>query len=363
MRTWSDRLKIYMSYISSMVEKRTMILIGVVIVAVVAVAAYALLSNPDGEKFSDTVVEDLPPVESGNYTVSTGDTMKYIVSGYYHYPDYLEGTVTVTILDQNETQQKTRTEWSVYLVDEDGEKTLANLPTEEQWSDKQDPDFEKDGTRTVRTLWGQETLDYYTQKDGNGYALVKEDITFAQYIRQDGYIMYLELVDCDSFTQQKIERKIYDVEVSFEETWEYDGGPTEITLVMTYTNKDSEIFKIGKQTETFSYMEDGEKKTETETTMDILGSYSSSQGDDVEHTTEKIETKFGSLEVDVYTIDDEHSSGVRVRYYYSHLLVKETYDSKDSEYPFHDETEMISIKLNGESVKPDAILPFLMLTN
>ncbi len=389
-RTSPDSLKSYGCHPLSMVGKRVMILMGVVVVAAVAIAAYALLSDPgkgdDDDRSEDLTPVDpgkgdndnglgtLPPVESGTYESEAGDTMKYMVFGTNGSMNHLEGTMTVTVLDQNEIQKNVRTEWAVDEVDEDGGRTSFRNSTQESWVDKVDEDYEKSGTWTLRTLWGQEDLDCYDEIDGIGFKLVKGDIMFAQYFVSDGYRICLELMDCDSFTQKKIEREIYSVELRHEGTNSVRNSSVDTTYVWTFSNENSEIFKTGTYAYTYTYLDNGEEKSSTTTSVTAMGpkgnmgQYSDINGNtdydtsyvEFEHTTETIKTAWGSLEVDVYTASYtvDGIEATTALYLYSGLLMKYVDAAEASGISATFEYELTSATANGDDVELDDVVSF-----
>ncbi len=333
-----------------MVDRRIMILAVVVIVAVVAIAAYAM-NNDKGNG------DDTPVVESRNYDLDVGDTMEYLVFGLYTDGSgtVLDGTATVTLTDLNATQHKMKTEFSVDSVATDGTRTHMDLPTSEEWSDNDNEGYTKYSDETVNTFWGEETLEYYINDDMTDWVLVKGDVTFAKGTTISGAQMYLELKDCSAFTQKKVEREIHEAVLEQNGSIDYgDGNVTEVKKVYVYSNPETEIFKQVDCTVTLT--EDGESQVQKSKAWQFVPEdYYGLLGETIQyvHTTEKIDTVWGEMEVDAYTFESIGTSATD--YIYGNILIKTVTNSFGIDVIL----ELVSVELDGKDVAPKDITFFV----
>ncbi len=332
-----------------MVDRRIMILAVVVIVAVVAIAAYAM-NNDKGSK------DDTPAVESRNYDLDVGDTMEFLVFGVYSDGSgtVLDGTSTVTLTELNATQHKMKVEWSVDSVATDGTRTHIDMPTSEEWFDNDTEGYSKYNEKTINTFWGEETLEFYVNDDMSDWFLVKGSVTFARGIESDGVQMYMELKDCSAFTQKKVEREIHEVVLKQEGSIDYgDGNITEVEKVYVYSNPESEIFKQVDYTVTITA--DGETQVQNSSAWQfmpddyygLLGKFTQ-----FEHTTEKIDTVWGEMEVDAYSVSEAGTDATD--YIYGNILIR----TVSSGSGFDMILEMVSAELDGKDVAPKDIMFF-----
>lgn len=329
-----------------MVDRRIMILAVVVIVAAVAIAAFAMNNGKGSE-------DDTPVVESRNYDLDVGDTMEFLVFGLYTDGSgtVLDGTATVTLTDLNATQHKMKTEWSVDYVATDGTRTHMDLPTSEEWSDNDDQGYSKYSDETLNTFWGEETLEYYINDGMTEWVLAKGDVTFATAKVSNGVQMCLELKDCSAFTQKKVEREIHEAVLEQEGSIDYgNGNITEIKKVFVYSNPESEIFKQVDCTVTLT--EDGESQVQKSKIWQFIpNDYYGMMEETYQlvHTTEKIDTVWGKMEVDAYTFY------TATDYIYDNILIKTVSNSMGTDIIL----ELVSVELDGKDVAPKDITFFV----
>lgn len=329
-----------------MADKR-IILAVVVIVAAVVVAAYVMDDNK-GSKNGDE-----PAVDSRNYEMDIGDTMEFLVFGTFTDDSgrIIDGTATVTLMDLSATQYKTKAEWSVYSVATDGTRTNLGIETTEEWFDKDDSSYTKYSDETLNTFWGEETLEYYVNDDGADWILGKGDVTFAMGMISDNYEIYMELKDCSAFTQKKVQREIHEVALEQKEAVRgSDGSTADVRITTVYSNTVTEIFKQRDITQTVT--SDGETKvTEDREWQVLFDDYYDilAKEVEVEHTKEKVDTVWGELEVDAYTVTSSGTSATD--YLYGRIAVKSVSSGAWGDIV----VETVSIKLDGKEVAPEAV--------
>ncbi len=317
------------------------IIVGVVVViiAVAAVAVFAL-NNNNGDK-------DKTPV------LGVGDSMTFYVFGTLGNDGTLiDGTTTMKVLDETDTQYKIETEQSVYAVGTDGEKTELYVGKNTDWEDKDDDDdMVAKGTLTVDTFWGEKKLSYYESSDGTTHALTDGDIVYAIMIKnisdESNITMYMELTECTAIKDKKADREIHEAEFVLKGDYEQEGSVFVLTMTCDMDNKKSEIF-IKQDLSLEMALKD---QPESSVKLSSQTSWGNPFGEDasewVNIGTEEINTEWGTKMTDVYgaVVD----GNIYNQYLYKGVLVRYDIDENGVEVTL----DATSIVIDGKSVTLD----------
>ncbi len=271
----------------------------VIIIAVAAVSAYVLTDSD----------------RDGAPDLGVGDSMTFNVFGTYGDEGALiDGTMTIKILDETDTQYMCEIARSIYTVSVDGTRTALYVGTETDWDDKEDDNLVSGGTLTVDTFWGEKELSLYESWDGTQHVLKDGDILYAGMIEGDGMTLHMELTDCTAIKDKKADREVHEVTVVM--AGDAVGGDYEFTMTMTYTidNKETEIFKRTVVKADLAPKDHPESSVEIMNGTTWSDPFTDEMDGMVKTGTESIDTAWGTKETDVYERADYGESSTMYAY-------------------------------------------------
>ena len=311
---------------------KSAIIVGVVVViiAVAAIAAFALNNNNDKDKTPE---------------IGVGDSMTFEVFGTYGDDGTLiDGTMTIKVLEETDTQYRCEVERSIYTVATDGTKTALTVGKETDWEDKEDDDLVYKGTLTVDTFWGEKKLSCYESEDGTQHALKDGNIIYAAMIEDDEKTLCMELTDCTAIKDKKADREVHEATIVM--AGDAVTGGYEFTMTMTYTmdNKETEIFKRTVLKADLALKDYPEASQEIMNGTSWSNPFAEEKNGMVKTGTERISTAWGTKETDVYKkVADEESTTM---YAYGDVPVRCIYETTQVTITM----DATSITVDGESV-------------
>lgn len=286
------------------------VIVGVVVI-IVAVAAVAVFALNNGDK-------------DEKKAFGVGDSMTFEVFGTYGDDGTLiDGTVTLKVVDETDTQFKYELEQSIYTVGTDGTRTAVNVGKTTEWEDKDDDDdMVSKGTLTVDTFWGEKKLSYYQSEDGTQHVLADGYIIYAGKIEGDYGTMYLELTDCTAIKDEKVNREIHEATIAMAGEAESYGYEFDVTMTYTMDNRGSAIF-TRNVVEAEVSMSGTVQNITNETSWN--DPFSEGKSGMVKTGTETIDTVWGTKETDIY--EQVKDGTTTVMYAYKEVPVRMTVES------------------------------------
>lgn len=320
--------------------KNSAIILGVVVVvAIAAVAAYCIIDNGEDKAKAPTM--------------GIGDSMTFLVFGTYkNSQDLVDGTLTLKLIDESDTQYKFETETAIYIIDSTGKQTPLYVGKDTKWEDKDSgEDYVDNGKLTVSTFWGKKTLQYAKSADGNTHVLSDGDIVYAMESKYDDSTLYYELTDCSMIKEKKVSRECHDVSIAMNLSIEYQG--TKIVGNYTYSanNMKTEIFtKTHADITIYRENDPSYKFTSSSTTW--TGPFDD-ESKMIKVGTERISTAWGDRDTDIYM--QSESGSTMSTYAYKEIPVRMVMEEDGLKMTFNATT----ITVDGKSMTLDEVVALL----